>query len=215
MMREQKYKYNYIDERWKRRCSKKWLKENFIYHIGASRSMILFLQAIYNVCSLLRPFSFASCRCRISFLFYLNRPIFAIKQVAEVSVLHKPNEISLSLELSSSVRIRVASFVPVLQLSIGSLFAADHSTYHREGKAEEKSPEADNFDEEPDSAILLDLLAALAVVAHVDHVHDSVYDNSKQSVESRHVPDPSPFHADAYNGEKDCSSNPFHHVIEG
>ena len=119
------------------------------------------------------------------------------------------------LELSSSVRIPAVIFVPVPQLFFGFVFAADHSTYHREGKAEEKGPEADDFDEEPYSAILLDFLAALAVVAHVDHMHDSVYDNSKQSVESRNVPDPSPFHADAYNGEYDRTSYPFHHVIEG
>ena len=105
--------------------------------------------------------------------------------------------------------------MPFFQLSIGSFFAAEDSADHWEGTAEEKAPEGDDLDEEPEGAILLDFFAALSVVAHVDHVDNRVYDNAEQRVESRHVPDPSPVHTDADNGQENCSSDPFDHVIEG
>ena len=105
--------------------------------------------------------------------------------------------------------------MPFFQLSVDSFFAAEDSADHWEGTAEEKGPEGDDFDEEPDTAVLLDLVAALSVVAHVDHVDNRVDDNAKQSVESRHVPDPSPVHTDADNGQENRRSDPFNHVIEG
>ena len=105
--------------------------------------------------------------------------------------------------------------MPFFQLSIGSFFAAEDSADHWEGTAEEKAPEGDDFDEEPEGAILLDFFAALSVVAHVDHVDNRVDDNAEQRVESRHVPDPSPVHTDADNGQENSSSDPFDHVIEG
>ena len=122
--------------------------------------------------------------------------------------------ISTTQPSSSSVRIWTRIFMPFFQLSIGSFFAAEDSADHWEGTAEEKGPEADDFDEEPEAAIFLGVDATLSIVAHVDHVDNRVDDNAKQSVESRHVPDPSPVHTDADNGQEDGSSDPFNHVEE-
>ena len=105
--------------------------------------------------------------------------------------------------------------MPFFQLSISFFFAAENSADHWEGTAEEKGPEGDDFDEEPHAAPLLGIVAALSIVAHVDHVDNRVDDNAEQRVESRHVPDPSPVHTDADNGQENCSSDPFDHVIEG
>ena len=46
-------------------------------------------------------------------------------------------------------------------------------------------------------------------------MYDCVDDNTKQGVRHRRVPGIRPGHADAYDGQKNCSSDPFNDVING
>lgn len=86
----------------------------------------------------------------------------------------QPGDVSCSI-----IIVLQCILVPLSERGVGAALTQANGAAHREAEAEEKGPEGNDLDEQPDATVLLDFSTALAIFAHVNHVDDCVYNDAE------------------------------------